>query len=168
MQRPALRAALAVLALVVAFACACVPTHAQDATPTDPFVGTWKLDLDKSVMNRAGGEPIHPKRQATRVISAEGDGYRIATGGNGAGTAGGYFARFDGKEYPDPHGPGKGEVAIHFRLSPNVVVRLVKTNGKPTEWATWAVSSDGDVLTTTSWEPETPEYHNVQVYNREK
>jgi hypothetical protein len=44
----------------------------------------------------------------------------------------------------------------------------VKTNGKPTEWVTYAISSDGSVLTTTMWEPATPEKHMVQVYERHK
>ena len=90
-----------------------------------------------------------------------------APGGTAAARA--YFARFDGKEYPDPHGPGKGEIAIHWRLSPYLIVRLaVKRTEPPTEYATYAVSSDGNVLTTTSWDPATPEYHNVQVYERQK
>jgi hypothetical protein len=79
-----------------------------------------------------------------------------------------YFFRSDGKEYPDPYGPGRGEIANHWRPSPYVMVRLVKTNGKPTEWVTYAVSSDGNVLTTTEWDPATPEKHMIQVYDRQR
>ena len=105
----------------------------------------------------------------TRIIAVEGDGYRMnASAAGGGAAAGGYFARFDGKEYPDPHGPGTGEVAIHWRLSPYLMVRMVKMNGTPNEYAIYAISSDGNVLTTTSWDPPTPQYHNVQVYERQK
>jgi hypothetical protein len=161
---------VALVAIVLAVACMAVCAFGQDTAMTDPVVGTWKLDLDKSVMNRDGGAPIHPKKPATRVFAVEGDGYRMSVFDDGAGAASAraYFARFDGKEYPDPHGPGRGEVAIHWKLSPYLIVRLVKTNGKPTEYATYAVSADGNVLTTTSWDPATPEYHNVQVYERQK
>jgi hypothetical protein len=163
------RSALVAVVLAMALSWTAARTFGQDATSSDPIVGTWKLDPDKSVMNRAGGAPVHPTRSVTRIIAVEGDGYRMNANGNGAGAAaGGYFARFDGKEYPDPHGPGNGEVAIHWRLSPYLMVRLVKMNGMPTEYATYAISSDGNVLTTTSWEPATPEYHNVQVYERQK
>jgi hypothetical protein len=163
--------AVAVVGVVLAMALSWVTIRAcaQEANSSDPIVGAWKLDPEKSVMNRAGGDPVHPTRSVTRVIAIEGDGYRMNANAKGdAAPTGGYFARFDGKEYPDPHGPGHGEVAIHWRLSPYLMVRLVKMNGTPTEWATWAVSSDGNVLTTTSWEPATPEYHNVQVYERQK
>jgi hypothetical protein len=162
---------IALLAIVLALAAVSLmptlPTFGQVAS-SDPIVGAWKLDPDKSVMNRAGGAPVHPTRSVTRIISVEGDGYRMNASSAAGAAAGGYFARFDGKEYPDPHGPGKGEVAIHWRLNPYLMVRLVKMNGVPTEYATYAISSDGNVLTTTSWEPATPEYHNVQVYERQK
>ena len=163
------RIALAAVVLAMALPCVVVRSFGQDAKSNDPLLGAWKLDPEKSVMNREGGAPVHPTRSVTRVIAVEGDGYRMnANAAGGAAPTGGYFARFDGKEYPDPHGPGTGEVAIHWRLNPYLMVRLVKTNGMPTEYATYAVSSDGNVLTTTSWEPATPEYHNVQVYERQK
>jgi hypothetical protein len=160
---------LAAAVLALALASSTPKTFGQTANSSDPLLGAWKLDPEKSVMNRDGGAPVHPTRSVTRVIAVEGDGYRMnANAAGGAAPTGGYFARFDGKEYPDPHGPGTGEVAIHWRLNPYLMVRLVKTNGMPTEYATYAVSSDGNVLTTTSWEPATPEYHNVQVYERQK
>lgn len=172
MREHSLRTSRAAVALLIALSCLAPQSFARDTTSSDPVVGTWKLDLAKSVMNRDGGAPVHPTRPATRVFAVEGDGYRMSVFDDGAlgGTAAArvYFARFDGKEYPDPHGPGKGEIAIHWRLSPYLIVRLVKTNGTPTEYATYAVSSDGNVLTTTSWDPATPEYHNVQVYERQK
>jgi hypothetical protein len=170
MRAPSSSSRLIFVAVVLTMAlCLTLRTSAQDAASSDPVVGTWKLDLAKSVMNRAGGAPAHPTRPATRIFAVEGDGYRMSVLDDGAGGAArAYFARFDGKEYPDPHGPGKGEIAIHWRLSPYLIVRLVKMNGMPTEYATYAVSADGNVLTTTSWDPATPEYHNVQVYERQK
>ncbi len=169
MRTGSFRIALVAVFLAVLLSWSTPRTFGQDANSGDPIVGAWKLDLVKSVRNRAGGEPVHPTRQATRIFAVEGDGYRMsAFNDDAAASARAYFARFDGKEYPDPHGPGRGEVAIHWRLSLYLIVRLVKMNGTPTEYATYAVSSDGNVLTTTSWDPATPEYHNIQVYERQK
>lgn len=174
MRMNAMSIVLTVVALMAGVSCASVSVYGQDAngaTSADtsgPIAGTWKLDLDKSVNNRNGKE-VHPTRPSTRIFAVEGDRYRMSViDDGGTAPARSYFARFDGKEYPDPHGPGRGEVAIHWELSPYMIVRLVKKNGKPTEWVTYAVSSDGNILTTTSWDPANPEYHNVSVYEREK
>jgi len=169
MRKRALGIGLIAVALLTAIAFETPRIFGQDADSKDPIVGTWKMNLAKSSSIGADGAIVHPTRPATRIVAVEGDGYRMTTfdDANPA-AARSYFFRSDGKEYPDPHGPGNGEVAIHWRLSPYLMVRLVKMNGMPTEYATYAISSDGNVLTTTSWEPATPEYHNVQVYERQK
>jgi hypothetical protein len=144
-----------------------LPLFGREAASKDMFVGNWKLNLEKSMVNRKG-VLAHPTRPATRVYAVEGDGYRISIfDGTATTPTRSYFAKFDGKEYPDPRTAGRGEVGIHFRLSPNVIVREVIADGKPAEWATWTVSSDGNVLTTIGWDPATPEEQNIQVYDRQ-
>jgi hypothetical protein len=169
MRKQALGIGLMAVALLMAISFEAPRMFGQGADSKDPFIGTWKLNLAKSSSVGPDGALVRPTRPATRVVAVEGDGYRMATSDDAnPAAARSYFFRSDGKEYPDPHGPGKGEMASHWRPSPYMMVRLVKTNGMPTEYATYAVSSDGNVLTTTSWEPATPEYHNVQVYERQK
>jgi hypothetical protein len=169
MRKQSLSIGLIALALLTAISFETPRVLGQGADSKDPFVGTWKLNLAKSSSVGPDGALVRPTRPATRTVTVEGDGYRMATfdDANPA-AARSYFFRSDGKEYPDPHGPGKGEVANHWRPSPYVMVRLVKTNGKPTEWVTYAVSADGNALITTMWEPATPEKHMIQFYERQK
>ena len=163
-----LRVGLIAVAVAIALSSQALPAFGQDTDSKDPLVGTWKLNLEKSLVNRQGVQ-AHPTRPATRVFAVEGDGYRISFFDGAATTpTRSYFAKFDGKEYPDPRQAGRGEFGIHYRLSPSMVVREVKANGKPAEWATWSVSSDGNVLTTIGWDPETPESQNIQVFDRQK
>jgi hypothetical protein len=169
MRKQILGIGLTAVALLMAITFAAPRILGQGANSTDPFIGTWKLNLAKSSSVGADGAPVHPTRTATRIVAVEGDGYRMTTSDDAnPGAARSYFFRSDGKEYPDPHGPGRGEVANHWRPSPYVMVRLVKTNGTPTEWVTYAVSSDGNVLITTEWEPATPGKHMIQFYERQK
>ena len=169
MRKQTLGIGLIVVALLTAISFESARVFGQDADSKDPIVGTWKLNLGKSNSVGPDGSLVRATRPATRIVAAEGDGYRMTTFDDAAPNAArSYFFRPDGKEYPDPHGPGRGELANHWRPSPYVMVRLVKTNGKPTEWVTYAISSDCSVLTTTMWEPATPEKHMIQVYEREK
>jgi hypothetical protein len=169
MRKQILGVTFAAIAVLMAISIETPRIFAQEANSKDPAVGTWKLNLAASSSVGADGAVVRPTRPATRIVAVEGDGYRMTTFDDAAPNAArSYFFRLDAKEYPDPHGPGKGEMATHWRLSPYVMVRLVKTNGTPTEWVTYAVSSDGNVLTTTMWEPATPAKHMIQVYERQK
>jgi hypothetical protein len=169
MRKKVLGIGLAAIAMLMAMSFETPRIFGQEAGSHDPAVGTWKLNLAKSSSVGPDGGVVRPTRPATRIVAVEGDGYRMTTFDDATPNAArSYFFRLDAKEYPDPHGPGKGEMATHWRLSPYVMVRLVKTNGTPTEWVTYAVSSDGSVLITTEWEPATPAKHMVQVYERQK
>jgi len=169
MRKQSLGIGLIAVAFLMAISFETPRIFGQDADSKDPIVGTWKLNLGKSSSVGADGALVHPTRPTTRIVAVEGDGYRMTTFDDAAPNAArSYFFRSDGKEYPDPHGPGRDELANHWRPSPYMMVRLVKTNGKPTEWVTYAVSSDGNVLITTEWEPATPEKHMVQFYERQK
>ena len=54
----------------------------------------------------------------------------------------------------------------HWRLAPDLIVRLQKTDGKASEWVIYTVSSDGKVFTSISWVPSNPELQDVQVFTR--
>jgi hypothetical protein len=147
-----------------------VPSGGQAMDAREPIMGTWKLDPARSSLKRGGpSATARPIRPATWVFAAEGDGFRMSEydGDSTASTPTlSYFAKFDSKEYPHPGGREKGETVAHWHVSPYLLVRLARVNDKPTEWVIYAISSDGKVLTTTSWDPETPEYHNVRVFDR--
>lgn len=170
MRKQAIRLGMIAAVLLMVVALKSPQILGQDAAASDPMVGTWKLNLDKSVnMPGPDGEAKHPTRAATRVVAVEGDGFRMTNYDDAApDKARSYFFKPDGKEYPDPHGPNRGEVAYHWRPNPFVMLRLVTTKGKPTEWVNYAVSADGNELITTMWSPEAPDKHQIQVYDRAK
>ena len=169
MRKQALGIGFIAIALLLAIPLKTSRIFAQDANSKDPMVGTWKLNLAKSNTFGSDGALVPATRPATRLMAVEKDGYHMTTFDDATPNAArSYFFRTDGKDYPDPHGPGKGEMADHWRATPYVIVRLVKANGKPTEWNTYAVSSNGNELITTMWDPATPDKHMIQVYERQK
>ena len=75
-----------------------------------------------------------------------------------------YTGKFDGNEHPGPN----NRILTHLRINPDSIVRLQTTNGKPTEWAIYTVSADGNVFTSISWVPDHPELQDFQVFTRKK
>jgi hypothetical protein len=179
MCRHALRVLLTIVSLVMSVCFAGRPAYgqtnvqagAQAMDAKEPIMGTWKLDPARSSLKRGGPSvAARPIRPATWVFAVEGDGFRMSEydGDSTASTPTlSYYAKFDSKEYPHTGGREKSETVTHWHVSPYLLVRLARVNDKPTEWVIYAISSDGKVLTTTSWDPETPEYHNVRVFDRE-
>jgi hypothetical protein len=55
----------------------------------------------------------------------------------------------------------------YFEIDPHMLVRLFYTKGQLTEYSTYAVSPDGRKFTLMSWSVETPEYQNIQVFDRQ-
>jgi hypothetical protein len=123
------------------------PVGKQPNVPVEPIFGTWKLDPSRSSLKRGGPAATNrPIRPATWVFSADGDGFRM-------------------NEYD---GTNTNAKPTHWEISPYLLIREARVNGKPTEWVVWAISSDANVLTSTSWDPDKPEYHNVRVFDRQK
>ena len=143
--------AVAVVTVVLAMALSWVTigAFAQAANSSDPIVGAWKLDPEKSVMNRAGGDPVHPTRSVTRIIAVEGDGYRMnANAKADAAPTGGYFARFDGKEYPVADAPF--DTIAMKRVNANTTTSEVRKKGGAYHQTTrHVVSKDGKTKTQT-------------------
>ena len=138
----------------------------QVANSSDPIFGTWKMDQSKSVNNRNGDHAAYPT-QHMRTLTPEGDGLRNTLAYSPASSpVYSYSGKFDGRDHPDPRTPGKDQTLAHWRLAPDLIVRLQKTNGKPSEWVIYTVSSDGKVFTSISWVPMNPELQDVQVFTR--
>lgn len=138
----------------------------QVANSADPIFGTWKMDQAKSVNNRGGDQAAYPT-QHMRVLARESDGLRNSLFNSPtASPVYSYSAKFDGKDHPDPRTPGKDQTLAHWQLAPDLIVRLQKTNGKPSEWVIYTVSSDGKVFTSISWVPTNPELQDLQVFTR--
>ncbi len=104
---------------------------AGTAEAQNPFVGTWKLNQDKSQL---AGDTM-------KFGPAAGDAIELVAGGIT------YSFRADGKPYALP----SGNVAIWRQTSPDVwTTEYRKTDGKLMSSDNWKLSSDGKNLTVTT------------------
>jgi hypothetical protein len=166
MRKHAFNAALVAVTLATALFLVHFRAFAQRANSADPIFGTWKMDQTKSVNNRAGDHATYPT-QHVRTLAPEGDGLRNTMATSPATPPNySYAGPLDGKEHPDPRVPGQDQTLAHWRLAPDMIVRLQKTNGKASEWVIYTVSSDGKIFTSISWVPAHPELQDVQVFTR--
>ena len=116
----------------------------------DPFVGTWKLNVEKSVF-----DPNHRPRAATMVVELDSEGYYTQTA-EGINEKGEKCTerpmRFipDGKEYPIPEFPGLKCVAV--RPDPNsMTTEARREDGSVVGGGTTVVSPDGKSKTVTNF-----------------
>jgi hypothetical protein len=168
MRKYALHAGLLAIALLAGFSMGRFRAFGQASGSADPIFGTWKMDQAKSVNHRAGAQERY-STQHTRILALENGGLRNTLYYDPASPPNySYAAPLDGKEHPDPRTPGKDQTLAHWRLAPDLIVRLQKTNGKPSEWVVYTVSSDGSVFTSISWVPSNPELQDLQVFTRAK
>ena len=167
MRKYFFRAGLPLVMLAMALSVMHFRAFGQATNSADPIFGTWKMDQAKSFSHRADENPTFTT-QHTRILTQEGDdGIRnTLVNSPTSSPAYSYSGKLDGKEYPDPRGRGKDQTLTHWRLGPDLIVRLQKTNGKPSEWAIYTVSSDGKVFTSISWVPTNPELQDFQVFTR--
>ena len=166
MRKYAFPAGLVVVTLAIALSFVHFRALGQASDSADPIFGTWKMDQTKSVNNRGANHASYPT-QHVRVLTPEGGGLRntLAYSPTSAPVYS-YSGKFDGKDHPDPRVPGQDQTLAHWRIAPDLIVRLQKTNGKPSEWVIYTVSSDGKVFTSISWVPTNPELQDLQVFTR--
>lgn len=145
------------------------PTPLHD---TDPVLGTWVIDPEKSSFLRRGQDvpEVRPavipsqkwsfKREGNGVRQKHFDTPRSDT------AAISFFYRFDGGDYPAPYGPGRNESVAYWKIGPEVIIRRVRTLGVAWEWSIYAFSSDGRIMSVTSWDEETPYNRDIQVFHK--
>jgi hypothetical protein len=163
MRKYAFGVGLVVVTLAMALLLVHFRAFAQEAKPVDPIFGTWMMDVTKSFSKRVGEEPTFTT-QHMRILAPEGDGLRNTLFNNPPTQAYSYTGKFDGEDRP---GPG-GRTLAHWRVAPDLIVRLQKANGRPSEWVIYTVSADGNVFTSISWDPAHPELQDFQVFTRKK
>src|SRR5215831_10098302 len=127
-------------ALVSAAALAAAPAFAADN-----WVGTWKLNVEKSQL---GSNAI---RAQTLTFEATPDGIKLSTVGTdaqGQPMKGGYVSKFDGKDVPWAGNP-MADTASPKRIDNNSYENVWKKGGKVTVTAKISVSPDGKTMTVT-------------------
>jgi hypothetical protein len=132
-----------VFALFVLASFAARPMQAQ----SNPFLGTWKLNLDKS-MFPAGQAP----KSQTRTVTADGDTVKYSfegVGADGKPTSYGFSTKYDGKPMPiTGNGMPYGADVISIKnAGTGKTTATLEKAGKTVATATAEVSKDGKTLT---------------------
>lgn len=137
----------------------------QARTPSDPFLGTWVLNVAKSRYN-----PGPAPREQTVVYEAAGDAVKVTarttdSAGNIVTTV--YTAGTDGSDYKVTGNPDWDEIAIK-RLSANSTEFSRKRSKKVVQTGTNVVSADGKTRTLTANGTDSlgRRVNNVSVYDR--
>lgn len=166
MRRYALHAGILAVALWAGFSLGHLRAFGQASPSADPIFGTWKMDQTKSVNHRLGTQERYTT-QHTRILASEAGGLRnTLVNSPTASPAYSYTGIFDGQDHPDSRAGGQERTLAHWRLAPDLIVRLQKDKGIPSEWVIYTVSSDGKVFTSISWVPTHPELQDLQVFTR--
>ena len=132
---------------------------------SDPFVGTWKLNLAKSKF-----DPGPAPQSQTRTWDPSG---KVSVEGiNAAGkpVAYGYPVMTDGKDYPTTGAvPSGADTIAGKRIDANTVEVNFKKGGQHVETARFAVSNGGKVLTITAkgTDPKGQSFSNLVVCEKE-
>lgn len=141
MQKRFLVVAASAVALVVM-------TGTPRAQSSDPWIGTWKVNLDKSTYNPGP----KPKMGATVKIEPASGGIRTTIDGvNAEGqkthteSAGG----FDGKDNPVKGAPNPDQTTSLKKIDARTFETQTKVGGKPTVLTRITISADGKTLTAT-------------------
>jgi hypothetical protein len=154
---------LASVALLVVGALAVAgPVLAQ----SDPAIGTWKLNLEKSKYNPG---PL-PRTNVVTITSAP-NGVKVTAKGmdaKGTPTSIEYTATTDGKDMPVKGAPAYDTTSMK-RIDANTTEQTRKKEGKTIQTVTRKVSADGKTMTvTTRGKDESGRtLNNVAVYDKQ-
>jgi hypothetical protein len=135
---------------------------------SNPLVGTWKLNLEKSKY-----EPGPAPKSLTRTVEAQGDGVKYTFEGvaaDGTPLSYGFSVQFDGKDNPISGSMPTGADTISAkRADASHYVATLKKGGKIIGTAKVSVSKDGKTTTVdaTGTTPTGVKTHDVQVYDKQ-
>ena len=134
---------LVVAASAIAFV---VMTSAPRAQSSDPWIGTWKVNLDKSTYSPGP----KPKMGATVKIEPASGGIRTTIDGvnaEGQKTHTESGGAFDGKDNPVNGAPNPDQTTALKKIDARTYETQTKVGGKPTVLTRITISADGKTLT---------------------
>ena len=136
--------------VVVALAVACMMMigAALRAQSSDPWVGTWKVNLDRSTYNPG------PKPQVAAMIKIESAAGGIRTTIDGVNAEGQKthtesVGTFDGKDNPVKGAANPDQTTALKKIDARTYENQTKVGGKPTILTRITISADGKTLTAT-------------------
>jgi len=118
------------------------------AQSTDPWIGTWKVNLAKSTYSPGPKPTVAP----TVKMEPSGGGLKITIDGanqQGQTTHTETVGKFDGKDNPVTGAPAPNTTTAIKRVNGRTFEALGKVGGKPTINTRVVVSADGKSLTAT-------------------
>jgi hypothetical protein len=156
------------------------PGVAQTAGPgLQPFVGKWKINLAQSRMGVNGPNVVTPPRAPTftwiftpRDYGLQMDVYTEYPLPAPTRTL---MINPDGRIRPcqtvqpclPSGGDPKQQSYAYHKMDDHMISRLFYVKGQITEYDTYAVSKDGKTLVIVAWHAPTPQYQNVQVFDKQ-
>lgn len=169
--------ALALFATILATFVA-PPLHAQSPEDLKPFIGTWRINPEKTKMGRNGpnGQNILRSTSFTFIFVADGASVRMDVYSIYPQAAPNRMARvITGKVLPceskdsclTAGGDPKEQTYAWYKIDSHLLSRLFWIKGQVYDYSTMCVSTDGKTLTLISWSPETPQYQNIQVFDKQ-
>jgi hypothetical protein len=135
---------------------------------SNPIVGTWKLNLEKSKY-----DPGPAPKSLTRTVEAQGDGLKYTFEGvaaDGTPIAYGFSVQFDGKDNPITGSmPSGADTISGKRINANHYEATLKKGGKVIGTSKVSISKDGKVTTVdaTGTTATGAKAHDVQVYDKQ-
>jgi hypothetical protein len=174
------RLRLTVVALIIiSLACGVRTIFSQELGSSTklPFFGTWVRNEAESSWNR-GDRPrtsSTPRGNSKWEFELDNGGVRQSHYDMADSTSPRItpYYKFDGKEWPDPHGPGvsngnngPGELLLTYLVNPYTQIRHTWVKAKTTEWSFYVISADGKTFTVTAWDETKPWARNIQVFDR--
>ncbi|HEY1309120.1 MAG TPA: hypothetical protein VGF24_36515 [Vicinamibacterales bacterium] len=136
------------LAVVASTAALVLVTGSSHAQSSAPWVGTWKVNLEKSTFS-PGPKPTvaaevkiepAPNGMKTTIDAVNPQGEKTHTE---------TLAAFDGKDYPVKGGPNPNATSTLKRIDDRSFESQGKVSGKPTVTTRIVISKDGKTLTAT-------------------
>ena len=156
---------LFVLSFLVTTSAASGPLLAQ----SNPFVGTWKLNVSKSKF-----EPGPAPKSQTRTVVTEGEGAKYSFEGvraDGTPFSYSFTVNYDGKDYPitGTGAPGGADTIAIKRVGTRKAEATLKKGGKEVGKSVAEVSKDGTVSTVKSKgkTPDGKDYSTDSVYDKQ-
>ena len=136
------------------------------AEATNPGMGTWKLNVEKSKFS-----PGPAPKSLTATFEPVGKGVKLTTSGvnaDGSPSATEYTANYDGKDVPLKGSPVADTVSVK-RTNALTTVRTDKKGGKVVQTLTRKIAKDGKTSTVTvkGTNPKGEPVNNLLVFEKQ-
>jgi len=136
------------------------------ALAADPHVGTWKLNLAKSMINSGP-----PNKSEIDTFTAQDNGIKLvgdSVDADGKAGHSEFIAKFDGKDYAFT-GDSDADTVSLKKIDANTWDEVLKKAGKEVGTGRNAVSKDGKTMTHTSKgkDAKGKDYTDISVYDKQ-